>query len=696
MNDIRPPRAKTVPLRHERFGIRWEDPYAWLRDPAHPEVRDPEILAHLEAENAYYRAFMEPRQPIVDQLYAELRGRIEEEDRSVPVREGAFEYQWRFDRGAQYRCWYRRPLAGGAFVPVLDENALAEGKAYFRLRGLAVSPDGSRLAFTADEDGSERHILRVVDLDGGGPLPDLVRNCSGEIAWSEDGEWLFYVELNPQLRPFRVRRHRLGDGSGSDPVVYEEADPAFFVSLAKTRDRRYLVITSGTHVTRECRLVEPRPPFTQRTVAARREGHDYRIDHAHGHLWILTNDRHRNFRLVRTPAETPEEAHWQEIVPGSEERYLLAVDCFAEVLVLTERREGLDTICLRDYLGAEHGIRFPEEVYTVGLGDNREFATDVLRLRYSSLVTPWSVLDYHFAEGRLETRKVQRIPSGYDPSRLVGERLWAVSRDGTRVPISILRRRDLPLDGSAPLYLYGYGAYGHGLAPAFGTARLGLVERGVVYAMAHVRGGDEMGYRWYEDGRREKKVNSFRDFVACAEALIEAGYTAPGRIAVHGGSAGGMLVGVVLNERPDLWGCAVLEVPFVDVVNTMLDESLPLTPIEWPEWGDPVHDPEALRRLLSYSPYDNIRPQPYPPMLVTAGLSDPRVTYWEPAKYVARLRATRTDDRPLLLRIDMGAGHFGRSGRYEHLRELAEIWTFLLEMLGVNPVPGSGADRINE
>ncbi len=449
-------------------------------------------------------------------------------------------------------------------------------------------------------------------------------------------------------------------------------------------------------MTREYRLVEPCPPHEVRLVAERREGHDYRVDHAHGRLWILTNDRHRNFRLVTAPAENPDETHWEEVIAGSEERYLLAVDCFETTLVLSERRRGLDTICLRSYRGEEHCVVFPEALYTVGLGDNREFATDVLRLRYSSLVTPWSVLDYHLAERRLETRKVQEIPSGYDPSLYLGERRWAVSHDGTRVPISILRRRDLALDGTAPLYLYGYGAYGHGLEPAFGTARLSLVERGVVYAIAHVRGGDELGYGWYEDGRREKKPNSFRDFIACAEALVEAGYSAPGRIGIHGGSAGGMLIGVVLNERPDLWGCAVLEVPFVDVVNTMLDETLPLTPIEWPEWGDPVRDPEALRRLLSYSPYDNIRPQPYPPMLVTAGLSDPRVTYWEPAKYVARLRATKTDDHPLLLRVEMGAGHFGRSGRYEHLRELAEIWVFLLEALGVIPPPGHRDRNVNE
>ncbi len=696
MTTARPPEAKTVPLRRERFGIVWEDPYAWLRDPAYPEVRDPEILAHLEAENAWYRACMAPRRPLVEDLYAELRNRIEEEDRSVPARQGAFEYQWRFDRGAQYRRWYRRPAGGGAFVCILDENALAADRDYFRLRALAVSPDDRLLAFATDEDGSERHIVRVKDLRSGGLLPDRLENCAGDIAWSEDGKSLFYVELDPNLRPFRVRRHRLGDDGAEDAVVYRETDPAFFVSLEKTRDRRFLLIASGTHVTREYRLVDPLPPHRVRLVAERREGHDYRLDHAHGRLWILTNDRHRNFRLVRTSPDAPGEEHWQEVIAGSDERYLLAVDCFARVLVLSERRQGLDTVRVRSYRGEEHCIAFPEEVYTVGLGENREFDTDFLRLRYSSLVTPWSVLDYRFAERRLETRKVQKIPSGYDPSLYLGERRWAISHDGTRVPISILRRRDVPLDGTAPLYLYGYGAYGHGLEPAFGTARLSLVERGVIYAVAHVRGGDELGYRWYEEGRREKKTNSFRDFVACAETLIAEGYTAAGRIGIHGGSAGGMLIGVVLNERPDLWGCAVLEVPFVDVVNTMLDETLPLTPIEWPEWGDPVHDPEALRRLLSYSPYDNVRPQPYPPMLVTAGLSDPRVTYWEPAKYVARLRATRTDDRPLLLKVNMGAGHFGRSGRFEHLRELAEIWTFLLERLGVVPPPRAEGESVNE
>ncbi len=679
-----PPIARRVPVRHEHFGICWEDPYAWLRDPAYPEVRDPEILGYLEAENAYFRSRMAPLAERIEQLYREFRGRMKEDDCSVPVREGGFEYQWRFEPGAQYRQWYRRPVDGGSFRLILDENRLAEGRAYFSLRSLAVSPDGRFLAYAADEDGSERYRVRLRDLerrvDDGDPL--LLENVSGDLAWSEDGRRLYYVELNRQLRPFRARYRELSSGSPEDPVVFEERDPGFFVSLGKTRSRRFILISTGTHVTTEVHLLESSGSPSPRLVAPRREGHEYHVDHAGEFLWITTNDRHRNFRLVRAPLTDPGEAAWQEVLPPSDRCYLVSVACFENFLAITERSEAVDSIRIRPFEGNEHSIAFPEPIRSVGLGDNREFRTPFLRLRYSSLTRPWSVLDYHLADRRLKTRKVQEIPSGYDPDLYVGERLWARSHDGVRVPLSIVRRRDVTPDRRPPVHLYGYGAYGHGLSPAFSPNRVSLLDRGYVCALAHVRGGDELGYAWYEDGKLERKPNTFKDFIACGETLVEAGYGRDRRIGIHGGSAGGMLMGVVLNERPELWGCGLLEVPFVDVLNTMMDPTLPLTPIEWPEWGDPVHDPEALRRILSYSPYDNIRAQAYPPILVTAGLSDPRVTYWEPAKYVARLRATRKDDHPLLLKTNMGAGHFGRSGRFEHLHELAELYAFLIDRLG--------------
>ncbi len=680
----RPPVARRVEHVREHFGVRLEDPYAWLRDPAYPEVRDGAIRAHLEAENAYWEAMTAHLRGFEQELFEELKGRIEEEDSSVPVREGGFEYRWRYAKGAQYRIWERRPLGQESFRPILDENRLAAGLDYFDLRALAVSPDGRLLAYGVDTDGSERYELRVRDLESGEELPFRIPHTTGVPVWVEEGRSLAWVELDERLRPHRALVCRLARPE-ERRVLHEEPDPAFFVGLTRTRSRRLLLVTSGTHVTRETRLFDARTLEGGAPVVPRREGHDYRVDHAHGRLWILTNDRHRNFRLVCAPEADPREGNWEEVIAPSDEVYLLDHACFSEVIAIEERYQGVDRIRIRHYDGREHHVDFGEELYAAGLGDNREFATDRLRLHFSSLLTPATVYDYVLAERRLVVRKVQRIPRGYDRDAFVAERLWAVSRDGVRVPLSLVRPRNLPRDRRRPVLLYGYGAYGHGLVPAFSPHRLGLLERGVAFAIAHVRGGDELGYGWYEDGKLLRKWNTFHDFIACAEALCHAGWTVPGRIACQGGSAGGMLIGVVVNERPDLWAAAVLQVPFVDVLNTMMDPSLPLTPIEWPEWGNPLADETAFRYILSYSPYDNIRRQPYPPMLVTAGLHDPRVTYWEPAKYVAKLRALRTDDRPLLLRTEMGAGHFGPSGRFEHLRELARIQAFVLDRFGLAP-----------
>ncbi|MDX6751638.1 S9 family peptidase [Geminicoccaceae bacterium 1502E] len=679
-----PPRAEPRPLVHERFGVSWPDDWAWLRDPAYPEVRDPAIRAYLEAENGYFDAVMAPHEALVEALHAELKGRLKEDDASVPVRDGAFDYHWSFASGSQYRAWYRRALEAAEPELVLDENLLAEGKSFFNLRSLAPSPDGRLAAYTTDEDGSERYWLAVRDLAAGIQLEHQVGNTSGACVWAADSRTLFYVELNDSLRPFRVRAHHLGEAQAEDRIVYEEADPAFFVSLGKTRDDRFVIIGTGTHVTTELMVVPAdRPDAAPRIVAARREGHRYGLDHAHGRFWITTNDVHENFRLVSAPAGDPVEANWQEVLPGSEHRYLLRVDCFADFLVLSERVDGLADIRVRTYDGHEHVLDFPEKVCTVAVGDNRTFATDRLRVHYTSMISPPSVIDCVVGTGELVVRKVQEIPSGYDKSRYVTRRLMARAPDGVEVPVTVVHRDDFPADGSGRLFLYGYAAYGMGNDPAFNPHRLSLLDRGFCFAYAHARGGDEMGWRWYRDGKLEKKENSFSDFIACAEALIEEGYARPGAIAIRGGSAGGMLMGAVANRRPELWRCVVADVPFVDVLNTMLDASLPLTPIEWPEWGDPLNDEAAFRRILSYSPYDNIRPQAYPPMLVTAGISDSRVTYWEPAKFVARLRATKADDNLLLLRTNMDAGHFGKSGRFDALRELAEQYVFVFRCFGM-------------
>lgn len=680
MNDAAPPRAAQHPVVNERHGVTWTDPYAWLRDPAYPEVTDPEIRAYLEAENAYFAAVMAPERGLIEELHAELKGRIKDDDSSVPVADGAHLYHWRFEPGAQYRTWCRAPRAGGAAEVILDEAALASGKSYFNLRGLASSPDARLLAYATDEDGSERYVIHIKDLASGVSTTDLVANTSGSVVWSADGATLFYVELNEKLRPYRVKAHRLGTDAAADRTVYTEDDPAFFVGIGLTQSRRFVVVTAGSHVTREVRLIDATAPAGEPLlVAARRDGHRYGVEHAGDRLWIRTNDRHENFRLVSAPVEAPGEAHWQEEIAGDDRHYLLGVTCFRDFLVVTERLDGLANLRVRDYAGNEHAIDFAEAVYTAGLGDNREFETDRLRVGFSSLTRPATVLDYHVAERRLETLKVQEIPSGYDPGRYVGRRLWATAADGERVPISLVHARDFPTDGSGRLYLYGYGSYGMAMEPSFNSTRLSLLDRGFAVAIAHVRGGDELGHRWYREGKLAMKTSSFTDFIACAETLIESGYAAPGRIVIRGGSAGGMLMGVVTNLRPELWRCVVAEVPFVDVLNTMLDASLPLTPIEWPEWGNPLTSKEDFLRIRGYCPYENIAAKAYPAMLVTAGISDPRVTYWEPAKYVARLRELRTDQNLLLLKTNMDAGHFGASGRFDALLELAEVLAFILK-----------------
>lgn len=679
----KPPAAARRMKTDEYHGVVLEDPYAWLRDPGYPQVADPEILGYLEAENAYFDAVMEPHRRLTDTLFEEIKGRIRDDDESVPVRDGGFEYWWRFAKGAEYRTWLRRPV-GADGVVILDEPMLAEGCAYFRLRDLAVSPDDGLLAFSADTDGSERYTIRIKDLASGEVLPDEIGNTNGAAVWAEGpGHVLLYIELSDQLRPFRIRAHRLGDDPADDPVIYEETDSSFFVGVGKTRSRVFLTVEAGDHVTSEVRLIRANDPFGDPVlVAAREAGHEYDVDHAGDRLFIRTNDTHRNFRLATAPIATPGQDHWREFAPGDDACYLRGVDCFREYLALQERVSGVDRIRLMTYTGEVHEIDFPEDVYSAGLGANPEFHAPMLRLGYTSMITPATVYDYDVAERRLVTRKVQEIPSGYDKTRYATERLEATARDGTKVPISVVYPKEYRRNAGAPLHLYGYGAYGLGMTPSFSAARLSLLDRGFAYAIAHIRGGDELGYGWYEDGKLDRRNNTFTDFVDCAEHLIANGFGSRGGITISGGSAGGTLVGACLNMAPDLWRGAVAHVPFVDVLNTMLDDTLPLTPIEWPEWGHPGEDQVAFETIRGYSPYDNVTAQPYPPLLVTAGLSDPRVTYWEPAKWVARLRAEKTDGNVLLLKTNMGAGHGGKSGRFEAIRETAEEYTFLLMCFG--------------
>lgn len=680
-----------APLAPQRaWSERWhgrmlEDLWQWLRDPAYPDVKEPGVLAYLEAENRYFRSVMEPVQPLIEELYQEIKGRQQEEDASVPWRQGRWYYQWRFAAGSQYRTWWRWPAEDDQenAVCMLDENRLAEGAEYFSLGGLSVNPQGDLLAYATDTSGAERFRLGVRDPVTGQDLPEWIDDTLGTPVWGADGRSFFYVCVNEQWRPWQVRRHVIGTPVAADTIVFTEADDSFFVGLDKTQDEHFILISSGDHVTSEVRVLAADAPETEPLlVAARQAGHEYELDHAHGRFWIRTNDRHRNFRLVSAPAATPAPDYWREEIAGSDVHYLLDHLCLSRYLVIAERREGLDSIRLRDWHGNEHFIEFPEPAYSVGIGMNAEFEAEHLRLAYSSMVTPDTVFDYLLDTRELTPRKVRSIPGGYNPQHYVTERIWITARDGERVPVSLLRRRDRSLANQGRLYLTAYGAYGMAYPPGFSPARISLLERGYAVAIAHIRGGDDLGYHWYEAGKLDQRWNTFNDFVDVARGLVDMQVTRPGRIAISGGSAGGELMGVVCNEAPELWGAVVAHVPFVDVLHTMLDETLPLTPIEWPEWGNPRDSEAAFDLIRSYSPYENVTSKAYPPMLVTAGISDPRVTYWEPAKWVAKLRVARTDSEVMLLRTNMQAGHGGASGRWEAIRELAEEYAFILAACG--------------
>jgi oligopeptidase B len=676
-----PPRAEPRPHSYERHGRRTEDPWAWLRDPAYPQVSDPDVLAYLEAENAYFEAAMKPHGRLVDALFEEMKGRIKEDEASVPLRDGDWLYWWAYRPGEQYRAWYRRPAAGGDEQIVFDEAAEAEGRDYFRLGALAVSPDGRLAAALVDDSGSERFALRIRDIAAGRDLETVTDVAIGQPVWSGDGRAILFTEVNEHWRSYRARLHWLGRPASEDRTVYEETkDIGFSVGLGRSQDRSLIFVSTGDNSTSEVRFVpaaDPEAPLT--LVSPRLEKRQYSVDAAHGRLWILTNDEHVNFRIAAADPARPGE--WETVIAGSERVYLRGIAAYRDHLAIAERVDGLDQLRLRRYDGGETRIPFGEASYAAGFEGNPEFAPAAYRIGYSSMVTPATVYDYHPDEDRLERLKVQEIPSGYDPGSYATERLMLPARDGKRVPVSVVYRKGFPRDGSGRLLLYGYGAYGYAVAPSFASRRISLLDRGFAFAIAHIRGGDDLGYGWFLDGKLDKRTNTFNDFVDAAKGLIAAGFAAPGGIAIQGGSAGGELVGAVVNSDPELWGAAVADVPFVDVLNTMLDDSLPLTPGEWTEWGNPIEDEAAFELIRGYSPYDNVKAQAYPPMLITGGLNDPRVTYWEPAKWAAKLRATKTDDNLLLLKINMGAGHGGKSGRWSHLREVAEAYAFVLTQM---------------
>jgi oligopeptidase B len=685
----RPPIAKRIAYQREVHGVTLEDPYHWLKDPLYPDVKDQAVLDYLGAENDYFEQIMAPYQNLVGSLFEEIKGRQPEAEESVPYREGDYLYRWRFEAGAQYRIWERAAIdRPDHWQLLLDEPALAEGRDYFSLGGLSVSRDGRYLAWSADTDGSERYTLSVTDLETGTALDEPIGNTLDAPVWAAGSSYFFYLELSDNWRPYRVRLHRLGTPRADDPIIYEEQDESFFVHLEETQSEKFIQITAGDHVTTEVRLIPADAPTSEPLlVAERRTGHEYHLDHREGRFYIRTNDRHKNFRLVVSEEASPEEANWQTLIDGTDACYLTGHLCFRNHLILAERSDGLDQVRIitdpDKEAPDEHYVAFPEASYAVGFGSNAEYDPGHLRLGYESMVTPFTVYDYDLGRRTLETRKVQEIPSGYDATQYVTERLLVSARDGVAVPVSLVRRADTAPGPATPLHLYGYGAYGLVIEPGFSASRLSLLDRGFIYAIAHIRGGDDLGYQWYEDGKLDKRTNTFNDFVDVARDLIARGYSSAGRITISGGSAGGELMGAVVNQAPELFGAVAAHVPFVDVLNTMLDAELPLTPIEWPEWGNPIEDRDAFEHIRSYSPYDQLEAKDYPPMLVTAGLNDPRVTYWEPAKYVAKLRHLKTDDNLLLLKTNMGAGHRGQSGRYDSLKEVAEEYAFLLLALNL-------------
>jgi oligopeptidase B len=565
---------------------------------------------------------------------------------------------------------------------LFDEPAEAEGKEYFRLGALEVSPDGKLAAVLVDDNGSERFKLRIRDIASGKDIETVTDVGIGQPVWSSDSNGVVFTEVNENWRSYRARFHRLGRPTGEDMTLYEETEElGFSVGVSQSQDRELIFIATGDNATNEVRFVQAADPTAVLTlISPRREKREYAADAAHGKLWILTNDDHVNFRLTEADPATPD--RWTTVIAGSDRVYLRGVTSYRDHLAISQRVDGLDQLVLRTYSGEETRIPFGEASYSAGFGGNPEFAPDAYRLVYSSMVTPQTVYDYQPASGELETLKVQEIPSGYNASLYRTERLMVPARDGKQVPVSVVYPKGFEKNGQGKLFLYAYGAYGMSIPPSFGTGRISLLDRGWAYAIAHIRGGDDLGYDWFLQGKLEQRTNTFNDFVDAAKGLIAKGFTKPGNIAIEGRSAGGELMGAVANSDPELWGAVVAGVPFVDVLNTMLDDSLPLTPGEWPEWGNPITDKAAFELIRSYSPYDNVTRQDYPPMLITGGLNDPRVTYWEPAKWAARLRATKSDGNLLLLKIDMGAGHGGKSGRWDHLKEFAEAYAFVLTQVG--------------
>ena len=679
-NEPEPPVAKVEPHELTAHGETRVDDYYWLRD-----RDDPEVIAYLEAENAYTDAMMKDLQEVQDELFAEMKGRLKKDEQSAEYREDGYWYYTRYEPGGEYALHCRRPGSMDAPEEIMfDGNALAEGHDYFALRGVEVSP-GTRLAtFAVDTVGRRFYTLRVKDLETGLVLDDVIPDVTANSAWAMDNRHIFYTKQDPEtLRSYQIWRHELGTPAGDDVLVYQEDDETFSCWVRRSKSDRYLLIASSQTLSTEYRILEADDPTGGfRVFQPRQRDLEYSIDHQ-GDRWVIrTNLFARNFRLMECPVDKTWLANWREVVPHREDVLLEDVEVFSDWLVLTERYDGLSHLRVMPMDGSpDHTLAFADPTWAAWSSYNPEMDSQVLRFSYSSLTTPSSTYAYDMAERTRTLVRQQEVLGGFDPADYAAEYIHVEARDGTLVPVSLVHRADFARDGSAPLLLYGYGSYGASMSAAFRPTVLSLLDRGFVYAIAHVRGGEEMGRAWYEEGKLLKKKNTFTDFIDCGRALVEEGYTARDRLFAMGGSAGGLLVGAAVNMAPDLWRGVVAHVPFVDVVTTMLDESIPLTTGEYDEWGDP-HEKVYYDYMLSYSPYDQVKPQEYPAMLVTTGLHDSQVQYWEPAKWVAKLRANKTGDSPLLLRVNMDAGHGGRSGRYRSLEETALAWAFILDLAG--------------
>jgi len=690
MTSTTPPTARQDPTPTTLHGQTLEDNYRWMRD-----KNSPELIAYLEAENAYSNAEMKPTEELQAKLYAEMLSHIKETDVSVPNRDHGWYYYSRTFEGSQYPIYCRKAAVEPAFDDsqpeqiVLDVNKLAEGQAFMAVGALSVSPDGWKLAYSTDNTGFRQYTLHVRDLRTGDNLADTAERV-GSLVWAADSHTLFYTtEDAVTKRQDRLWRHRLGDSVSEDADVYEERDERFNLGVGKTRDGKYLLMEAGSHTTTECSYLNAETPGGVFLVIAPREDeHEYYVDHRHGLFYIRTNDTGKNFRVVTTPVDGGGREDWRELIPLDKDVPLEDFDVFDSFCISSRREFGLTALEVQRFesdgsLGESKKISFPEPTYTAQGSINREFVTEKFRYSYQSLVSPPSIYDYDVKTGASALLKQQEVPGGFDSARYGSERVWVAAADGVRVPVSIVYRRDsFKKDSSNPMYVYGYGSYGYPLPVGFSPARLALLDRGVVVAYAHIRGGGEMGDAWHDAGKMMVKRNTFTDFIAVVEYLVAEGYGAKDRVAIEGGSAGGLLMGAVVNERPDLFRAVLSHVPFVDVMNTMLDASLPLTVAEYEEWGNP-NEAEAFAYMRSYSPYDNLKAGPYPAMLVKTSLNDSQVMYWEPAKYVAKLRTLKTnDDTPLLLHINMDAGHGGASGRYDYLKEIAFDYAFLLTQLG--------------